>query len=215
VPGDVRGRRLHRMLADPDLTGDLLLLGLALAVAEDIEGRSVSKLSGLARQIWPRMRSRDDVLWKLRHELQRDTRTYRPPEMRGQCAAPMQRRTTPCGRRFVVMGYHIDFATGERYEVAACSRHQDWYRSVDRLYELDRKQHPDIPMPCANSGGVLARHFTEIDWPKLWLWADPQWVEHPETVPWPKPTLTLLVGDDTDSTDDESPAPRPTLTLAP
>lgn len=51
-------------------------------------------------------------------------------------------------------------------------------------------------MPYANHGGALRVHFPQIKWPVFWRKLDPRWVEHPEGIAWPKPTLSLVLGDD-------------------
>jgi hypothetical protein len=91
-------------------------------------------------------------------------RTYRPPQPgygEDRCRAPMTRRSGPCGRPRTCFGYLTDWATGEKTWLAACTRHDDWSQEQRAANEAARPAHP--PLPAANHGGVLARHFPELD----------------------------------------------------
>ena len=106
----------------------------------------------------------------------------------------MLRRPGTCGRARSCYGYLTDWATGEQNWIAACTRHRDWWNAQRAENEAARPARP--PVPAANHGGVLARHFPELPWPQVWTWATGgTWFEHPEERPWPRPSLTLYVGD--------------------
>jgi hypothetical protein len=189
---DVRGARITRMMADPDCGGDLLLLGCALAAFIDFGMQKTPKLNSedVARQAWSTSAM---YRWRFKDTVSKDARTYKPPRGGQACMAPMQRRDGTCGKRSSWSGYLTDWETGEKTWLVACSRHGDWHRDTSRANWEAKPEKP--PLPAANHGGVLARHFPEFAWPALWKWADPLWVEHPETKRWPKPTLTLHLGD--------------------
>jgi hypothetical protein len=124
----------------------------------------------------------------------------------------MIRRSGPCGRPRTRFGYLTDWATGDKTWLAACTRHDDWWQAKRAANEADRPAHP--PLPAANHGGVLARHFPELDWPKLWTWASGgTWQQHPEEKPRPKPSLILYLGvgerDDTGADAGADPAVAP------
>lgn len=126
----------------------------------------------------------------------------------------MIRREGLCGRHQIyASGAVTDWATGEMHHLAVCSRHKGWFDEQRWANQAAQPTQPEnVPLPPANHGGVLAKHFPEINWPKFWRKLDPSWVEHPEVVPWPKPPLTLLLGDD----DSDSPVElreRPALAV--
>lgn len=193
---DVRSRRLERMLDDPDLSGDLLLVGLAFARFLDFGGIPPGKRlsTGLvARSVWP-TRPPSLRAYTVQRTLAADARTYKPVRETSRCGAPMVRRPGACGRGTSSYGLITDWDTGEQNDIGACSRHREWLRDLRRRNEADRPEHP--PLPAANHGGILARHIPEFGWPKIWAWAtDGLWVEHPEGTPWRRPTLALHLGD--------------------
>lgn len=200
------------MLDDPDLGGDLLLVGLAFARFIDFGGVDPgAKLSTrhVADRVWPAHPRR---AWKVKHVLADDARGYEPPlrynEDGRRCKAPMIRRDGPCGRAATWSRLITDWGSGEQSWLLACARHVQWY---DDMARANREGKPDVvPLPAANHGGVLARHIPEFGWPKVWAWAtDGRWVEHPEREPRKPPTLTLHLGDG-DTTD---PGARPVLGL--
>lgn len=213
------------MLADPDLTGSLLTVGVSLAARLDFGG-PWPDLAEIATEVCrppeppsafvtapvsANLAHASESLPKwhmVAHWLREDARTYQPPRLVYRCAAPMVRKTGVCGRSAREVTYLTNWSTGERIPLAGCSRHEEWFKATRRAH-LESKPGP-VPLPKANHGGVLARHFPEIDWPALWHDLDRRWVQHPEPVPWPKPTLTLLRGD-AHPTD----APRPALFAVP
>jgi hypothetical protein len=195
---DVRLARSARMLDDPDLDGELLLVGLAFARFLDFGGVPAGKALNtnmVARCVWPKNPRRN---WSIKRVVAADARTYQPPlryDMDGRhCGAPMIRRDGPCGRPSTWSRLVTDWSTGEQSWLLACARHVPWY---DQMCRENRETKPDrLVVPAANHGGILARHIPEFAWPKIWHWAtDGTWVEHPEVEPWKPPTFTLVLGD--------------------
>jgi len=187
---DARTRRIQRMLADPELGGDLLLCGLVMAAHVDL-GFGGRSLLALAKTAWPH-ESDQTALGRAKRTLADDSRRYRPPEPESTgCDAPMSRRAR-CGQRpgRAVMGLITDWSTGERQWLQACSRHREWADA--RFRENTVARPPSPPLPPANSGGVLARHLPTINWPRLWSALDPTWAPHPE--PADRPALHLVHG---------------------
>jgi hypothetical protein len=195
---DIRGARITRLVSDTECGGDLLALGCALAAFLDFGLRGSGKVNSedVARQTWS---TSDMYRFRFKETIRKDARTYKPPRMKGICVAPMIRRDGVCGStKVVTSGYLWDWATGEATYSGACRRHADWHSSEHRANYAARPPDGERVLAAANHGGVLARHFPEFDWPKMWKWADPSWVEHPEVRPWPKPTLTLHLGNGED-----------------
>lgn len=192
---DVRGARILRLINDPALGGDLLLVGVAMAAKYDFGLEYEGGFGGLAQMLWP-----DSVQpsWRIRRFLSLDIRTYKAPWPRNAgCSAPMLRREGACGKSVSLSGMATDWATGEKFFVGGCSRHRQW---ADDELRANYAKRPDLPpLPCANHGGALRVHFPRIDWVSFWRKLDPGWVEHPERAAWPKPDLTLVLGDDEDS----------------
>jgi hypothetical protein len=204
---DIRGARIVRLIEDPNVGGDLLLVGLGIAAKYDFGLDYGGTIGGLARLLWG---NNHMPIWGIRQVLRADARTYKPPEPRqATCTAPMIRRTSECGRSASTWGYLTDWATGEMYPAGGCSRHTEWFQAMSRENWAARPQSP--PLPCANHGGALVPHFSRIDWRSFWRRIDPRWIEHPETKPWPKPDLTLLLGD----TDLPVAGDRPPLAVVP
>lgn len=186
---DVRGARIVRLLEDPAVTGDLLLVAVSLSAQYDF-GWKETKFHRISPMLW-----QGQSVWRLKMALKDDMRTYKPPNpgARG-CTAPMLRRSTECGRNASAWGYVTDWSTGEMSYSGGCSRHRDWFHQQSRA---NWKAKPEVPpLPCANHGGALTAHFPRLDWRKAWRRLDPTWVEHPEGKPWPKPDLMLVLGDD-------------------
>jgi hypothetical protein len=198
-------RRTVQMLADPELGGDLLLVGLALAGLLDLgapRGGERVRLGDVAKLAWPRSPGTRYILGRV---LAGDARTYRAPEPsfgEDRCTAPMLRRPGTCGRARSCYGYLTDWVTGEQNWIVACTRRGGWWNAQRAENEAARPARP--PVPAANHGGVLARHFPEPPWPQVWTWATGgTWFEHPEEQPWPRPSLTLYVGDGGDEDGDD------------
>lgn len=201
-------KRLRAMIEDPDLTGDLLLVGIALArwvdrlvtVEKNPEGRYswndvlAGYLGGPGhRRRAGQTRSPWEVAW---YALRDDVRRYSPDLGSGwsrPCDGPMVRRDGPCGKHGTHQRQYVDPDTGERFWRYACARHRQWLEDDWRRH---RSYHPPdrAPTPPANAGGVLARHLPEVDWPGVYRHIDPTWTPPPERDPLPaRPTLRLVV----------------------
>lgn len=191
-------RVIEGMIQDPDLTGDLLLIAIAFqtVVLPGVRGRTftrtrtwldaVSEAAGL-RPFSIQMRIGDD------------TPRYQPP-IPGYdfaCDAPMIRRHGTCGQPATTKGLDINPATGEQWMIGRCSRHNAraiWLaRDERRRAWVDNGQ----PRPPHNTGGILRRHFPDIDWARLYTWAAPHLEQTPGEgkPPTPRPPkLTLIRG---------------------
>lgn len=201
---DVRGARIVRLIEDPLVGGDLLLVAVGLAAKYDFDFGLGGRLAAL---LWPDKQQRVAAAacgvetvaapmasWKIQDVFRRDIRTYKPvlPLNQG-CTAPMMRRDGECGKSAAISGFLTDWSTGEKTFAGGCRRHYDWFNAQ---HQANWQAKPDlVPLPCANHGGALRPHFPQIDWPGFWKQLDPTWVEHPEATSWPKPTFTLVLGD--------------------
>jgi len=106
----------------------------------------------------------------------------------------MLRRPGTCDRARSCYGYLTDWATGERNWIVACTRHGGWWNARRAENEASRPARP--PVPAANHGGVLARHFPELPWPQVWTWATGgTGFEHPEERSWPRRSLMQYLED--------------------
>lgn len=196
---DIRGARIVQMLQDPELGGDLLLVGLVLAARLDFDLAPATNMAEIGALAFGK--SKRWSTQQARSVLKDDIRRYRRPQSswEDRCDATMIRRDGPCGKMAssAYQGWLTDWSTGESTLHRACSRHRDWWRKEQLR---NRAAKPDIvPLPNANHGGVLRKHLPEFGWTKLWKKLDPKWVEHPEVTPWPKPTLSLVLGDAEDT----------------
>lgn len=153
-------RAVETMLADPDLTGDQLLLGIALrhlfaAGTADATFKDVMALTG-----WDRAR--------LIRTLREDAPRYIPDRSQaGTCANPMIRRDGPCGKR--ASWKTLDFRdpdTGEITERGACSRHWPELQSAHRANRADWLA-AGSPRPEPNTGGALPRYY-DAQWLKVY-----------------------------------------------
>lgn len=189
---DVRGARIVRLMDDPQIGGDLLLVAIALAAKYDLGWDYGGTVDAMADRLWPTTAKTRS--WYIRNVFKSDMRTYCPPSPnRHCCTAPMIRRDNECGRAATTWGHVTDWDTGERTYIGACSRHYAWFNATDKAGRQARPANP--PLPCANHGGLLVPHFPRLDWPAFWARLDPNWVEHPEAKPFPKPDLALVLGD--------------------
>jgi len=188
---DARGARIVRLIQDPDLGGDLLLVGLGLAAIYDFGMSYENGIDGIGDLLWS---SPPDPHWKIRETFRRDFRRYQPETPRIRlCTASMIRREDLCGRPATTWGHTTDWDTGELAYIGACTRHYGWFDAHKRANWQGK---PDVvPLPYANHGGVLARHFPRVDWPDFWRRLDPSWVEHPERTTRPRPDFSLVLGD--------------------
>ncbi|MFC7344893.1 hypothetical protein [Saccharopolyspora griseoalba] len=196
------GKRVRAMCADPELTGELLAVGVAMSAILDV--KAAPKLSlyqihilafGPDDQEIPMECARTGRMRPGRagYAIRGDARRYAPPYPEAKCLAPTPRKKH-CGRKANHFGLLTDWSTGEQYRHAACNRHREWYRDTWKANQ-EAKPEDGGPLPYANTGGVLARHFPEVNWVKLWSKLDPHWEpypERPEQQP-AKPTLELVV----------------------
>lgn len=204
--------RAVRLLLDPAIGGDLLLVAYAM----DVQCEHDLSLDNPARYgplLWPDLSPRRQV-HRVTRVLRDDIRTYRPPPA-DTCVAPARRPSGTCGRSAVRRWHRTDWATGEQHSLGACSRHQ---AAAETQLRANLAAKPvDPPLPYANHGGLLRPYFPMVDWDEFWRQLEPRWRQHPErpvtrpTVPAPEPTLRLVVGDGTGSA---APA-RPVLAVVP
>jgi hypothetical protein len=216
--GDVRDARIAQLLTDPDVGGDLLLIGVALIIAVDGDDAVFAGKDGgltledLADHLWPKL-SRRLRTQRIHSAMRGDIRTYRPPTDLRCCTAPRTCRDGVCGQRAMFTGHVTNWATGEQSQVLACNQHRVWFTEV---LEQNRAATPaNPPLPYANHGGTLRRHLPELQWPYLWRRLDPRWVELPEKpVDAAPPTFHLITGGGQGSTATDR-SVRPPLTLLP
>lgn len=199
----------HRMIDDPDLTGDALLLALGAAermhFPERYKGRPKSERSwyGIARRVFPaRVEGHPERV--LRGVLADDIPRYEwIDEFRDRrCGAPMIRREGKCGQAASITWGDRDPVTGEGKLVGLCRRHErsELGRQIRalRMERLREWRENGEPEPPANRGGVLARYF-DTDWQRLYEWASPSRAARakPDGKPAtpPRPVLTLIRGD--------------------
>lgn len=227
-------RTTAALMADREITGDLLLVGLWLSRAIHLREPAPTSETGdgwelidIARHVfplttkpamfmggeWDRVQETGYDVWRVVETLKADVRRYDVwvdhPGRRGvftPCGGPMIRRDV-CGKRAQIGGFLTDPETGRKSMVGACSHHQDWYHQRRRENRL-AVDSTDVPRPPANAGGHLARHI-DIDWPALWIGLDPQWTAPPEMDSWSRPKLQLLTGDLGRRPEVKPRAPRP------
>ncbi len=228
--------RCQAMLADPDCVGELLLVGLAMARSVDLDWPTPIgdgyRLKDVARAVYGNIRIYTDLAlpatpgWQERRfhatsgayqrllaVLRADIRRYTPTDSSlVDCGRPRVRTDGTCGRPASPNHLRrlIDPATGERWWVGACSQTacKAWFAAVVEANRAECATH-DVPVPAANTGGVLERHLPEIDWWKVWSHIDDKWSPPPEAEPFHRPRLQLILGD---ADVDPTPArPRPEL----
>jgi hypothetical protein len=204
----------HRMIMDPDLVGDALLL--ALGTAEVMHSRHYTKApksertwSGIALRVFGDdgdVGRRRDSRRRLQYVIREDIPQYRPPDLDRpgayRCDAPMVRREGKCGKSASLSWGDRNPETGEMRMLGLCTRHRrtEYGAEVERLrrVRLQQWRANGEPEPPANRGGVLARYF-DTDWGVMYEWADPHLsgrapAEGRPSTP-PRPTLTLIRGD--------------------
>lgn len=199
-------RRVAAMLDDPECTGELLSLGISLLDFAVLRlNRDERSWAFYAERAWG-SKAGYTSRYGIREVLRRDIRRYdaladaseHDPGRR--CGAPMIRRQGPCGNSAGLRTMLTDATTGRKQWLAACSRHRDWFEARVRANRLAVDDAAEtIERPAANTGGVLARHIPEIDWPATWIKLDPNWTPPPEAeheeVPL-KPRLQLILSGD-------------------
>ena len=103
----------------------------------------------------------------------------------------MIRRQGPCGQQAGDRTLVTDRDTGRQQWLAACPRHRDWL-TRELVARKDAAGPVERVDPPANAGGVLERHFPDIEWEPIYEWARPGWTEPGERVDAPK--LVLIKG---------------------
>ncbi|MGV9540882.1 hypothetical protein ACWDSF_06115 [Nocardia beijingensis] len=204
-----RHERHRHMLADPRLTGDLLLFAFALdeviaypAVRSRHRWFGESWVGAVEEMVCPPPDPRfpRELGWWVAKVVGGDIPRYEIPDDRNRkCVVLVPRRsgkTTPCGGTGVTGMVDRDPLTGEGRRVWACKGHQttaSHWRARIKQWEANGK-----PSPAPNAGGNLERYYSG-DWDALYRWAKP-WKEplraEREAVipPPPRPTLRLIEG---------------------
>lgn len=199
-----RDERRRQMLNDPDLTGDTLLLALALdevLLTQREERRRGQRR--MARSRWiPEVQQlakgdQHPRNWWVRYVIAEDIPRYEPvhpttPAL--ACPAPMIRREGPCGKHGTNRLIDHDPVTGEAQWLGLCSRHRELQQT---FYEKRRREWiaNGAPVPPPNVGGVLERYYA-TDWDVLYQWAGPHRrpvKDRREPTP-PRPRLRLIQG---------------------
>lgn len=228
------------MLADPELVGDLLLIGMHWARAVHLNdppldgiGKATARAvygtahHGYGIATWNHL-SKPQVsptgtqrVWDV---IRTDIRRYIPDQAKGSyCQRPIrrskeeaERRGEICGRPSHPDSYHawfVDPVNGHRHLIGHCNhpRCRTWWNDLHARNREELGQRP--PEPTANHGGVLARHLPELDWEQIYRALDPKWVPPHEAEPWRPPTLRLVV--DLDGCGEEVPSAgsRPVLSV--
>lgn len=187
--------QIQAMMADPDLTGDVLLLAVAMLNQSQLAieaGQQRFRWSDVCRDLgW-------DGSHKLRWTIADDFPRYEVERSKlvPPCAAAMIRREGLCGKPAAGSLVFIDRdpVTGAGRTVGFCSRHGALGRDINSRLKQWRAN--GSPQPADNAGGVLPRYF-DGDWPGLYRWAKP-WQPlgtGPGKPPAPpRPTLTLIQG---------------------
>lgn len=195
-------RRIAAMLEDPECTGDLLTLGVALLDFAVLRATTEKTWGHYAERAWGP--SDNGHKWRVIGVLKSDIRRYdaiKDAETTGPgraCGSPMIRRQGPCGQSATIRTLITDPLTGRQQWLAACSRHREWFNERALTNRRQTPEAPDLVVPAANAGGVLSRHIKEIDWHGVWTNLDPSWTPppevEPETVPL-RPRLRLVFSD--------------------
>lgn len=210
-----RDERRRGMLGDPDLTGDTLLLALALdeVIAIRLEQGKQRIGQKWVREVTVLAHGPDSLGLRqnwVKNTIADDVPRYEPEGGRGRatCAEPMIRREGPCGHSATVYFLDSDPETGASRWVGLCRRHRDQQRFYDerRAAWLANGK----PTPPANIGGVLRRHF-RLDWDSIYRWASP---DRPPMdggrAPTPRRPILRLVGEEPATPTDESRHPMQT-----
>lgn len=181
---------VRKMLEDPDLNGNVLLLAIGIAEAVTTPGvgskvplEPIRQKLGVTRSF-------------TRYVIADDRPRYEPRiEYPLTCRGQMIRRAGLCGQsagnRFWLW-YPPE--TGEREEIGACSRHR---LEVQAITDASREAWiaAGKPSPPGNRGGALERYFGG-DWDAIYAWATPSWTRPPASTVRTdvRPLLRLIVG---------------------
>ncbi|MCV7026614.1 hypothetical protein H7I77_25225 [Mycolicibacterium novocastrense] len=207
LPGAIAARdRMLAISADPDLSREAKLFALCLlAYLVDPQRNNGDRQRSWTQAVGEMMDPPDSNVRRVyrpsqvvRAVIADDIPRYEIPYSRGRCPVPKTRGKNagkPCGRYPAHHWIDRDPQTGEATEVGYCRDHynpQAEQRAQDRVQQWKANGEP---VPAANKGGVLARHFN-TDWAKLYAWADPGRQPLPDgkaPTP-PRPRLTLIRG---------------------
>lgn len=225
---------------DPDLIGDLLLIGMHWAAAVHL---GTPPLDGLGRStataiygaafhgprlattnLFRQIRIAESGTRRVWDVIRSDIRRYTPNTSRAAwCQRPIRRRTSQrdehpgdiCGRPTAGEAHRplfTDPTDGTRHSIGCCSRPRcvKWWQDLRTNNQAELATAGEPPTPVANSGGILARHLPELDWHTIYRALDPRWVPPPEVEPWRPPTLRLVI--DVNCEDDVD-VPRPNLSV--
>lgn len=207
-------RTVADMIADPEITGDLLLIGIWLARASILQeppsGTGKWGYRTVAADLYGADDSRGEHIERVKRALRKDVPHYdwrrdvgvnwRPAGGHG-CAGDTADGL--CGLPHVHETLLTDLQTGRSYVVAACAQHVGWLNlQVLRNQETLAGLGDRAPNPPANAGGALARHLPGYRWPQWWARLDPGSRPNPGPVSPPAPQLRVLTFDPPD--DDES-----------
>lgn len=183
-------RALAAMLEDPDLTGDLLAVAIALRWVLD-SGDTSKWLNRVAEAIGHRPQ-------RVRIAIGDDMPRYKGDMTSPVCDVLMPRRGDACGKRASNYTSDRDPETGALRLVGRCTRHD-----VDRAFWLcleDRRKQWEAngkPLPPHDTGGILRRHFPGYNWADIYTWARPGVEQTPgggKPKILPRPKLILLRG---------------------
>jgi len=233
---DTYDRCVTGMYDDPDLTGDLLIIGLYWARAVHLGTPSLDDIGrSTAKAIYGRAAHSTHLATSSSNNYQRisaagtqrvwdvvrsDIRRYIPDTSRAaRCQRPI--RSTPeqvkefgesCGRLTSGEAFRprfVDPVNGIRYSIGCCStpRCVAWWNELLARNRAEAEANCP-PEPFANSGGILARHLPDLDWELIYQALDPTWVPPNEAEQWRPPTLTVIVDIDHE---DSADVPRPAL----
>lgn len=208
---DLRKKALL-IAADVDLNETAKLFAFCLLTYLSDPERTAPQGGGAKREAWTEtvgammcgsqergsFRGESHHVWKVRQVIANDIPRYQLPYHRVQCPVPKTRGQNvgkPCGRNAGSSWVEYDAETGEATHVGYCSRHLLPEHRTQRQESYQAWVEHGKPVPEANRGGILARHFN-TDWAKLYKWADPHREPLPNGKPMtpPKPTLTLIKG---------------------
>lgn len=147
-------KRINAMLGDPECTGHLLALGIALLDYAVLRTTDDKSWSYYAERAW----GVESNQWLLHDVLRKDIRRYdaiKDADNHGparKCGAPMLRRQGPCGNSANIRALLTDPDTGRRQWIAACRRHRPWFDAEVRRNRLACGEVENIGIPPANAG---------------------------------------------------------------
>lgn len=213
-------RRVSAMYEDRRLSGDTLLVALAIAHLVDCDrsghpdgGWSVSQV---VQMLWPTPEHGHGPVWAERGKtlvmkvLTDDVPRYLPPTVSRSCTQ-LKADGVVCGAKPIRGGTLTDPVSGEQVTARACGRHE---KAMSAALAANRAMlaGQDVPRPPANSGGLLAEHLPELGWPEFWARLDPHYQPCSPARP-VRPKLRVLPGA-ADWAPVDGPVARPTLTVA-